>query len=558
MCMMRHTSASNPENDNTQSHLYHLFKYLFSFIQLVRAPSLELVQSGLLLVVFELGDSLHNAASMSISICARLAYALGLNVNVFHVDALHFPEWVELEERQRVWLGIYMLDRMVLQVIKDFKAPYVVEELDNNTNLPVDDLVWDAPPGGRVRGPFQATLSTPVETKVSYFAREIQAIRLLGNVQKLADKGAVNLYLQEFEGLENALILFVQTLFAQTRGTGAVFCGASAIALTAIVCLLKVKARCARRQLLSPSEDNIALEHCKLALSSFVGITCQICTRFNAVATKDDIGLVPLAAVISTAESSCAAVELSSWMANGYRVDYEPLKVTLAYFSQYWKLSAEYLRHVVSLEMSLRFANTSEENLDPINLNEPDLLVAADLATEIESDEESMAGVPFQALTGMNHVLAVATVDPFDTCPVKLTSQHQKLLHHWLSIHATMMLEEVSIGSFNPMRDISFPLDLSNASSFNTLMAHSAAHLAHSQGATDSPDALTYKAEALRILNIWFNDPLNSLSDDAFAAVVRLLTFEEYLKFQTCYINGSNLLILTYIFMESFWGTEAD
>ncbi|KAK9320202.1 hypothetical protein V1517DRAFT_264826 [Lipomyces orientalis] len=152
----------------------------------------------------------------------------------------------------------------------------------------------------------------------------------------------------------------------------------------------------------------------------------------------------------------------------------------------------------------------------------------------IESNEDSMAGVPFQALTGMNHALAVTRVDPFDTCPVKLTGQHQKLLHHWLSIHAKMMLEEVSIKSFNPMRDISFPLDLSNASSFNSLMAHSAAHLAYLQGATDSLHALNYKTEALRILNIWLNDPVKSLSDDAFAAVVRLLAF------------------------ESFWGTEAE
>ncbi|KAK9235706.1 hypothetical protein V1525DRAFT_347776 [Lipomyces kononenkoae] len=183
--------------------------------------------------------------------------------------------------------------------------------------------------------------------------------------------------------------------------------------------------------------------------------------------------------------------------------------------------------------MSLAGPNPPEDKLDRIHLTELELL-AANLATEIDSNEEIMAGVPFQALTGMNHALAVASVDPFDTCPVKLTSQHQKLLHHWLSIHATMMLEEVSIESFNPMKDISFPLDLSNASSFNTLMAHSAAHLAYSQGATDFPDALIYKAEALRILNVWLNDPVNSLSDNAFAAVVRLLSF------------------------ESFWGTEAE
>ncbi|KAK9427125.1 hypothetical protein V1505DRAFT_318100 [Lipomyces doorenjongii] len=168
---------------------------------------------------------------------------------------------------------------------------------------------------------------------------------------------------------------------------------------------------------------------------------------------------------------------------------------------------------------------------EAIYLSELELLaadLATDLATDIDRNDANITGIPTQALTGMNHALAGVRFDPFDTCPVKLTSQHQKLLHHWLSTHATMMFEDLTITSFNPMRDVWFPLDLSNASSFNTVMAHSAAHLAYLQGATDSVDALRYKAEAVRILNIWLNDPIKSLSDEAFAAVVRLLTFERY------------------------------
>ncbi|KAK9243423.1 hypothetical protein V1506DRAFT_463005 [Lipomyces tetrasporus] len=168
-----------------------------------------------------------------------------------------------------------------------------------------------------------------------------------------------------------------------------------------------------------------------------------------------------------------------------------------------------------------------EQSLESIYLSELELL-AADLATDIDREQANIAGVPAQVLTGMNHALAGVRFDPFDTCPVKLTSEHQKLLHHWLSTHATMMFEELTITSFNPMRDVWFPLDLSNASSFNTVMAHSAAHLAYLQGAMDSVDALRYKAEAVRILNLWLNDAVKSLSDEAFAAVVRLLTFERY------------------------------
>ena len=68
-------------------------------------------------------------------------------------------------------------------------------------------------------------------------------------------------------------------------------------------------------------------------------------------------------------------------------------------------------------------------------------------------------------------------------------------------------------------------------------MAHSAAHLAHQYGGTTpncgtkSWEALRFKADAVNILTQWVNDPQMALSNDAFAAVVRLLTFEVILQY---------------------------
>ncbi|KAF7585567.1 hypothetical protein BBP40_010649 [Aspergillus hancockii] len=151
-----------------------------------------------------------------------------------------------------------------------------------------------------------------------------------------------------------------------------------------------------------------------------------------------------------------------------------------------------------------------------------------------EGVTSEVQGVPTQALAGLNHALASSRLDPFDMFPVELTSQHHKLLHHWLVTHATMMFEDVAIPSFNPMKDVWLPLDLSNAASFYGIMAHSAAHLAHLYAGmspargTSSTDALKYKAEAVSILSAWMADPEKALSNDTFAAVLRLLTFERY------------------------------
>ncbi|KAJ5519043.1 hypothetical protein N7453_001465 [Penicillium expansum] len=153
---------------------------------------------------------------------------------------------------------------------------------------------------------------------------------------------------------------------------------------------------------------------------------------------------------------------------------------------------------------------------------------------DLVENQEKHSGIPAQLLYGVSQALSSSRPDPFQTCPVHLTSQHQKLLHHWIGTHAAMMFEDLDVTEFNPMRDVWFPLDLSNASSFNCIMAHSAAHLSHLYAGTlprrgsNSSDALKYKIEAFRILRIWLGDPEKELSDDSFAAVVRLLTFERY------------------------------
>ncbi|RTE83572.1 hypothetical protein BHE90_001816 [Fusarium euwallaceae] len=146
-----------------------------------------------------------------------------------------------------------------------------------------------------------------------------------------------------------------------------------------------------------------------------------------------------------------------------------------------------------------------------------------------ENDMDSMMnGVPGQAMSGMNLALGSVRLDPFDQFPVQLTTQHHRLLHHWLSTYATMMFDDAHGQAFNPMRDVWCPLDLSNAASFNAIMAHSAAHLARMQGLRQSKEALKFKAEAVRIVQVWMEDPERALSDDVLAAVLRLLTYERY------------------------------
>ncbi|KAJ5632206.1 hypothetical protein N7490_008545 [Penicillium lividum] len=188
-----------------------------------------------------------------------------------------------------------------------------------------------------------------------------------------------------------------------------------------------------------------------------------------------------------------------------------------------------------SRNLPLRSKGVANENCSPADASSSS---ASDFqqnaSTDVAKYQGEYSGIPAQLFGGMSYALSSSRPDPFQTCPVHLTSQHQKLLHHWIGTHAAMMFENLEVTEFNPMKDVWFPLDLSNASSFNCIMAHSAAHLYHlyagtpPQRGSGSSDALKYKIEAVRILRLWLSDPEKELSDDAFAAVVRLLTFERY------------------------------
>ena len=48
----------------------------------------------------------------------------------------------------------------------------------------------------------------------------------------------------------------------------------------------------------------------------------------------------------------------------------------------------------------------------------------------INANHQKQPSVPAQLLNGMSFALSTSRPDPFQTCPVHLTSQHQKLLYH--------------------------------------------------------------------------------------------------------------------------------
>lgn len=76
------------------------------------------------------------------------------------------------------------------------------------------------------------------------------------------------------------------------------------------------------------------------------------------------------------------------------------------------------------------------------------------------------------------------------------------------------------------MRDLYVPIDLSQEAATHAVLAHAACHVAYLRGERQSIKAITHKMAAIHLVNEYLNDPVKSVSDEAFSAVLRLLTFE--------------------------------
>lgn len=108
---MKLISEVLPENTkNPQTSTYLTAKQFYLVLETAGILSIQVLQAGILISLYELGHAIYPSAFLSIGACARYAYALGINGNA--TSQISKPlTWVEQEERRRVWWAIVILDR---------------------------------------------------------------------------------------------------------------------------------------------------------------------------------------------------------------------------------------------------------------------------------------------------------------------------------------------------------------------------------------------------------------------------------------------------------------
>ncbi len=98
------------EAQDLRTATYRAAKAYYLDLEISGAMSVQILQAGILIALFELGHAIYPSAFLSVASCARYASALGIGWRT--ASGGESPiDWVDLEERNRSWWAIVLLDR---------------------------------------------------------------------------------------------------------------------------------------------------------------------------------------------------------------------------------------------------------------------------------------------------------------------------------------------------------------------------------------------------------------------------------------------------------------
>ncbi|TAQ86141.1 hypothetical protein B7494_g5546 [Chlorociboria aeruginascens] len=222
-----------PRERSSLEQLYYTTKGLYSIYISTGRSSIEVIQAGLLLAVYEHCQALHDATYQTLGACARMGYTLGFEKTLSE-NILQDAQANSAAERQRqVWWGIIILERVSMLEYIDKKLPFAIPTPLLTDILPSDD-------GSRepVSQGISLDGSTPINNAVelSIYARIAQGIILLSYVIDRVNGCNPNTTSCGAALLDNALRSYA-TLLLQSDGHGH-FCWPYSICLSGALLIL--------------------------------------------------------------------------------------------------------------------------------------------------------------------------------------------------------------------------------------------------------------------------------------------------------------------------------
>lgn len=163
---------------NPQTSFYLSVKEYHFQVESAGLLSVQILQAGILLAVYEFGQALFPAAYITIGRCAKIGHAMGIHYGANPPRMLHPPTtWTEMEERSRIWWAVLLLDRQI--TLGNTALPLSVQDPSQVDYLPCAETGWDE---GGMCANEPLFLSVPLSEPTGRYARLCQASHLLGKI----------------------------------------------------------------------------------------------------------------------------------------------------------------------------------------------------------------------------------------------------------------------------------------------------------------------------------------------------------------------------------------
>jgi hypothetical protein len=239
---MRLTTLVPSKDPMVSTPEYFAAKRFYSAVEVAGMCSTQVLQSGILIAFYEFGHAIYPAAYLSVGTCARYGVSYGMNLDEYSANGA--LNWIEVEEKKRVWWAVLILDRYARLlfgfIIVNSNSVHSCINLGNptralatneplpSTYLPMEDDTWDR---GLMPLNEVYTVSSPTSLKMGRFGRFAQATYLLGRVLKhVSDRTPDHQFLEdEATQLGRTLNALMNLVKVENQDDRVEFCTQSAI-----------------------------------------------------------------------------------------------------------------------------------------------------------------------------------------------------------------------------------------------------------------------------------------------------------------------------------------
>ncbi|KAH8889164.1 hypothetical protein GQ53DRAFT_825484 [Thozetella sp. PMI_491] len=281
------------------SPFYRATKRAFATLSCLSLPSMELMQCGALIALFEFGHGRGQFAYRTLSETLAMALTFGIKPGIYARDNDHpVINRAEEEEGRALWWGMFILDQYIHMdpLAKDW--PLLVKSPSDDYLLPMESVIWN----GHSHTLFERRM--PVNGDVSIhlgtFQRAAQAATLLNKTyrwEQVMKRQPGFPEIAEIEDIDKAIRSMLNAMLEQSHNWD-VFCDAFAMCLSSLFMLYRpyvIHLRSREKSQQEQALNHVETEQAVAAVRFGVRFVVDLAIQFNSHLSQNPNWLANLA-----------------------------------------------------------------------------------------------------------------------------------------------------------------------------------------------------------------------------------------------------------------------